>query len=465
MRAIRLWLVVPAVVLIGTVSTAQDWPRFRGPNGSGVSGATGIPVEFGPEKNLLWKTPVPFGRSSPVIAGDRVFLTAAEGEALITMCLERSSGRVLWRREVARQRVTPVYKLNDAASPSPVTDGRNVYAFFPDFGLVSFGPDGSERWRLPLGPFDTFYGLGASPALIGDRLVLICDTRTKAFLIAVDTADGRVRWRVERPEIRFEGHASPVVWKPEGQPAHVIVLGAHRIDAYALPTGESIWWVRGLAILPIASPVIGQGVVIVSTWGTDAPAGPTFEESLKSDANGDGRLSRDEARDFDEFGAVDRNSDGFIDRTEWDLLRNAGVADYGMVAVRLGGRGDITQTAVAWRDKKHYAFIPTPLIYKDVLYLVKTGGIITSLDPLTGQVFKVDRTKEALGDYYSSPVAADDKVIFVNDAGKVTVVKAGRQWEILAVNDLAEQTYATPAIAGGRIFMRTRHALYCFGAK
>jgi outer membrane protein assembly factor BamB len=133
--------------------------------------------------------------------------------------------------------------------------------------------------------------------------------------------------------------------------------------------------------------------------------------------------------------------------------------------VRLDGRGDMSKTGVAWRDKKNYPFVPSALIYKDVLYLVKGGGIIASMDPATGEVFKVDRAKEALGEYYASPVAADDKVIFTSEAGKLTVLKAGRQWEILAVNDLGEECYATPAIVAGKIFIRTRNAVYGFGKK
>jgi outer membrane protein assembly factor BamB len=459
-----LWLIIAAAIL--PTRAAADWPRFRGPNGSGVSSSAGVPAEFGPSKHLVWKTPVPFGRSSPVVSGDRLFITASEGDALITMCLDRASGRVIWRKEVVRSRVTPAYKLNDAASPTPVTDGTNVFVFFPDVGLISFGPDGAERWRLPLGPFDTFYGLGASPILAGETLLLVCDTRTDAFLIAVDAASGRVRWRAERREIHFEGHASPIVWQPKGEPPQVVVLGVNRIDAYDVATGDRRWWVQGLAFLPVASPVVGPGVVIVSTWGSDAPSGPSFEDFLKSDTNKDRRLTPAEMAGWDEFGAVDTNRDGIIVEAEWNALRQAGVGNYGMVAVApRAGRGDLTATGIVWRDRKHHSTIPTPVIYGDVLYVVKNGGIIASLDPRTGQVFKVGRTKEALGDYYASPVAADGKVIFLSDSGKATVIRADRQWEILAVNDIGEESYATPAIDGGKIFLRTRNALYCFGTK
>lgn len=462
-RVVRL--VCAVVALVSGIAGADDWPRFRGPNGSGVSDSTGIPVEFGPAKSLLWKTAVPFGRSSPVIAGDRIFLTASDAAKLTVLCLDRANGRILWRRDIERPRTTPLFKYNDSASPSPVTDGKNVYAFFLDLGLVSFSADGAERWRLPLGPFNTFYGLGASPILFGDTVLLLCDTRTDAFLVAVDRASGRIRWRVERTDTRLEGYSSPVIHAPEGQPAQVIVVGTSRVDGYAVATGERLWWARGLGSLPVASPILGKGMVYFSTYGADTPPGPAFDDWLKSDTNGDGRLSREEIPKFDEFGGVDTNNDGFLDRTEWDLLRNAAAGAYGQVAVSVDGRGDMSKTGVAWRDKKNYPFVPTALIYKDVLYLVKGGGIIASMDAATGEVFKVGRSKEALGEYYASPVAADDKVIFTSEAGKVTMLKAGRQWEILAVNDLGEECYATPAIVAGQIFIRTRNALYGFGKK
>ena len=472
MRPIWFRLTASLVLLAGSVAAADDWPRFRGPNGSGVSSSTGIPAEFGPAKNLLWKTALPFSHSSPVVTGDRIFLTATEGEMLITLCLDRKTGRVRWRREIARPRATPIYRANDGATPSPVTDGKNVYVFFLDLGLVSYGPNGKERWRLPLGPFDTFYGLASSPILSGNTLLLLCDARSKPFLIAVDAVSGQQRWRVERTEVRFEGYTSPVIYEPAGGPAQVVVVGANRVDAYAVATGDHIWWVRGLAFFPVGSPVLGNGVVLFSTYGADTPMGPTFESLLKYDSNGDGRLTRQEFsvdKDMqemaDQFGALDPNSDGFLDRAEWETLRNGAVGNYGLVAVRLGGRGDLTEGGIVWREKKTFPNMPSAILYQDVLYIVKTGGIIASMDPLTGQAFKVERTKEAMEEYYSSPVAADDKVFFIGESGKVTVLKAGPQWEILAVNDLGEEVFATPAIAAGRIFVRTRNALYCFGKK
>jgi outer membrane protein assembly factor BamB len=311
--------------------------------------------------------------------------------------------------------------------------------------------------------------MSSSPILAGSTLLLLCDARLKPFLLAVDTATGRMKWRVERKEIRCEGYTSPLLHEPPGGPQQVVVLGANRIDAYAVSSGEHLWWVRGLAYYPIGSPVLGQDVLVASTYGSDAPEGPSWEEMLKMDADKDGKLTREEMKSlaemYEHFDGVDMDGDGFLVRAEWEPFRMGGIGDYGLIGVRLGGRGDLTATAVAWRETKTYPNMPTPLIYRDVLYIVKTGGIIASFDPATGKSFKVGRSQDALGEYFSSPVAGDGKIYFVSENGKVTVVKAAPQWDILAVNDRGEDTHTTPAIAGGRIFIRTHKALYAFGTK
>src|SRR5229473_93542 len=165
--AARIILLTIVAGAITQLASAEDWPRFRGPNGTGVSETTGLPVEFGPDKNLAWRREIPFGRSSPIVTKDRVFLTAIDGEKLITLSLDRATGRTIWRREINRNHTHKVFKGNDTATPTPATDGANVYAFFPDLGLVSYAHDGNERWRSPLGPFESFYGVSASPIIHG----------------------------------------------------------------------------------------------------------------------------------------------------------------------------------------------------------------------------------------------------------------------------------------------------------
>lgn len=459
-----LYLIV-LTLLVGAAS-ADDWLGFRGPNGSGVSETAGVPAKFGPADNVAWKAPVPFGRSSPIVAGNRIFLTAAEGENLITLCLDRKTGQIIWRSEVKRARHTPIFKGNDAASPTPVSDGTNVYVFFAELGLISYAPDGKERWRVPLGPFNSFYGLGSSPVISSDTLVMVCEQRANPFAIAVDTRNGNVRWKITRSS-PVEGYATPAIYSPrEGEP-QVLVFGSHALEAYELKTGERVWWVGGVGYAPKGVPVVGRHLVYISAPGGDAPVFPPYDEGLKQfDANRDGRIQREEMRSdpyiYDHFGWMDPNGDGVVDRAEFDPIWSASGKGHGLTAIRPGGKGDMTATNVAWQVKKGYPNVAAPLLYKNVLYVVKTGGIITSLDPRTGDVLKTGRTEAAMEEYYSSPVAADNKVFVTSESGKVTVLKAGGQWEILAVNDLQEEVWATPAIADGTIYVRTRNALYAF---
>jgi outer membrane protein assembly factor BamB len=448
-------------------SRTNEWPQFRGPNGTGVAEGFTLPAQFSATQNLVWKTPVPFARSSPVVTADRIFLTASEGDKLITLALDRKTGKLLWRRDVVRARHMAIYKANDAASPSPVSDGKNVFVFFGELGLISYGPDGKERWRAPLGPFNSFYGMGGSPVLAGNTLVMVCDQRENSFIVAFDARNGKELWKTSRPN--FEAYSTPAIYQPKDGPAQVIVLGSPTVDAYSLDKGERLWWVTRIGAYPKGVPVLGTGMVYVMADGGEDPFLPPFDETLKqSDTNKDQRIHRDEVKSnkdaIEHFGWLDANSDNYIDRAEWDFVRNSTTSGHGLTAVRLAGRGDLTSSNVVWRLKKSYPSIPAPLIYRGVMYLMKEGGIVSSLDPASGQILKQGRTPDALEEYYASPVAADGKIFLVSASGKVTVLKADAQWEILAMNDLDEEVWATPAIAGGNLYIRTRNALYSFGA-
>ena len=445
----------------------NEWLQFRGPNGAGVAEGFSLPAEFSSTKNVAWKTPVPFARSSPVITADRIFLTATEGDKLITLALDRKSGKLLWRRHAIRARHMPIYKANDGASPTPVSDGKNVYAFFAELGLISYGPDGKERWRVPLGPFNSFYGMGGSPILVGNTLVMVCDQRTDSFIIAVDTRNGKELWKKSRPN--FEAYSTPAIYRPKDGPAQAIVLGSQSVDAYSLDKGERLWWVTKIGSYPKGVPVMGTEMVYVIGEGADEPFLPPFDEMLKQfDADKDQRIHRDEVKSqkeaLEHFGWLDANSDGYIERTEHDFVRNSTTSGHGLTAVRLSGQGDLTSSNIVWQLKKAYPGIPAPLVYRGVMYLMKEGGIVSSVDPASGQVLKQGRTPNALEEYYASPVAGDGKIFVVSASGKVTVLKADAQWEILATSDLDDEVWATPAIAGGNLYIRTRNALYAFAA-
>ena len=188
-------------------------------------------TEFGPDKNVIWKTELPFGHSSPALTRDRVFVTAARGTRLVTICLDRHTGKILWEREAPRPRTEKLDTRNGPAGPTPATDGVSVYVFFADFGLLSYDMDGRERWRLALGPFNNLYGMGASPVLVDDKVLLACDQNTNSFLIAVGQADGRVRWKTPRVEAH-SGHSTPILYTPTGGGrTQVIVPGSFLLTA------------------------------------------------------------------------------------------------------------------------------------------------------------------------------------------------------------------------------------------
>ncbi|MGH9660302.1 MAG: PQQ-binding-like beta-propeller repeat protein, partial [Bryobacteraceae bacterium] len=233
-----------------------------------------------------------------------------------------------------------------------------------------------------------------------------------------------------------------------------------------------VWWTRGLTWQPKSSPVIGDGVLYFNGWAPGGDPGqqyelPTFAEALKAaDANADGRLAQPELpkpwQPTGSWGAIDLDDDGLLNERDWGFFRARRAARNGLLAVRLGGRGDVTNTHVLWRYDKALPDVPCPLLYRGVLYLVRSGGIATSLDARTGQVLKQQRLPE-LSDYYSSPIAAGDYVYMISQTGKASVLTAAGDWQVVAVNDLEEETNATPAIADGRLYLRTRGFLYCFG--
>lgn len=458
------------VGLLASVRSFAQWPQFRGPNGAGVAAGTGYPAEFSPAENVVWKAAVPYGQSSPVIVGTRVYLTASADDRLITLCLDARTGKELWRREVKKDRPSQQFHVNDPASPTPAADENGVAAFFPDLGLVAYGPDGQPQWTVRLGPFKNFYGLAGSPIIAGGLVVLVCDQKPGAFVIAVDRATGRQRWRVDRPTVRI-GWSTPIAYKPTPTTTDVVVMGGTRLDAYDLGSGAQHWWMPIGSGDALGTAIISGDTLWASTLGSNEAALPSFASALAQyDKDKDGRLSQEEFKDDkdygEHFGWIDTNGDHFIVETEWTAASNTYIGEYGAIAVRLNqAKGQLPDSAISWRFKKNIPYIPAPLVYQNVFYMAKTGGIVTSLDAATGKLLKEGRATGALGEYYASPVAADGKVFLSSDEGKITVLKAGAQWEVLSVNDMGEEVHATPALSDGRIFVRTKGTLYCFGTR
>lgn len=495
-----------------TPAVIEEWSQFRGPNGSGVSATTGLPEEFGPTTNVVWKTALPPGHSSPVLTRDRIFVTAyekskqqtanskqqsgasqqyahsrqespieKENYKLLVICLDRQTGKLLWQREVPRSRVGRLQNVNNPASPSPVTDGSNVYVFFQEFGLVSYDRSGKERWKLPLGPFNMFYGFGASPILVDDKVILPVDQdNPSSYLIAVDKNSGRQRWKVDRPVV-ISGYSTPIVYQPKQGPKQIVIPESFQLSAYSVADGKRVWWVRGLAC-EMKSIASNDGEYLyINGWGfpqnqpgQQVPTIPWAEALPRYDKDGDKQIAKTEVEPTgptDKMGrmlkaafeAFDLNRDEKLNDKDWEVFRGMMASENGLLAIKLGGEGDQTATAIRWRYTKPVPQVPSTLLYKGVLYMINDSGILLSFDPATGNVIKQGRLNGAIDKYFASPVAADDKVFLIGQAGEVSVLKAAGEWETLKVNALDDEVFATPAIADGRIYIRTRSALYAFG--
>ncbi|HJZ80604.1 MAG TPA: PQQ-binding-like beta-propeller repeat protein [Pyrinomonadaceae bacterium] len=478
----------------------SEWSQFRGPNGTGVAETTGLPVEFDPRTNVVWKTDLPPGHSSPVLTRDRIFITAysklpaatarrfnghaqaspieKENYKLLVIALDRASGRIIWQREVPRTNRGRLQNLNNPASPSPVTDGRDVYVFFQDFGMISYDAAGKERWRLPLGPFNMFYGFGASPILVDDKVVLPIDQDNPAsYLIAVDKNTGKLLWKVERPGV-ISGYSTPIVYQPKQGPKQIVIPESFQLSAYSVKDGKRVWWVKGLACEMKSIASHDAEYLYINGWGfpqnQQGQQLPTisFAEGLaRYDKNGDRLIAKTEISGTEKidkmlanaFEAFDMDRDEKLNERDWEVFRAMMAAENGLLSIKMGGEGDQTANAVRWHYYKPVPQVPSTLLYKGVLYMINDSGILLTFDPATGNVIKQGRLHGAIDKYFASPVAADDKVFLVGQGGQVSVLKAGGDWEVLKVNELDDECYATPAIADGRIYIRTRSALYSFG--
>ena len=248
---------------------------------------------------------------------------------LLTIALDAKTGRVLWRVTAPRDRNETLDKRNSPASPSPATDGKRLFVFFPDYGLLAYDLAGKQLWAQRLGPFNNMYGMGASPILVGGKVILVCDQAYGSFIAAFDQNTGRERWRTARPEA-VSGHSTPILFQPaSGGPAQIIAPGSFRMDAYSEETGEAVWWIGGLASEMKSVPVLADGVVYINGYNmAENDPGrqvimPGFDEVIaKHDANRDGKISIEESPDQATkkyFPYVDVNHDGFLDAAEWRI--------------------------------------------------------------------------------------------------------------------------------------------------
>ena len=363
-------------------------------------------------------------------------------------------------------------KENGHSTPSMVSDGNNVYAYFHDLALLSFTYDGKERWRVPLGPFNSPYGLASSLTFADGMVFLWIDLQDESLLRAYDAGSGRVRWTAHQEPQTGGGYATPIVYRPAKGPAQLIVLGSGETVGYQIATGERLWWAHGLTAGATASPVASNDMLFVVAMKEPAP---TWSEVAEFDVKKDGRIPI-ESMELDKpmnvawkrlFISLDKrfgNGDGILTKEEWDRGAAALAAGGGLTALPLNGKADVTET-VRWRYTKGLPYYASPLVYRGVLYMIKDGGILSAFNPADGTLHKQARLPDGIGQYWASPIAADGRLFFIDNDGKLTVARAGEQWEALATTDLGEKVAATPALAGGRLFVRSEKHLFCFGGR
>jgi len=458
-----------AVLFVLGDAVAEDWSRFRGPNGSGIVEDGEYPAEFGPSRNLVWKTAARPGKSSPVLTERHVFLTAFDQDKLYTQCFNRRTGELVWEQAEERSREAQMNRLNEPAANSPVTDGENVYVLFRDVGLISYDAAGKRRWKTPLGPFATIMGQASSPILAGGLVVVEADQSYDSYIAAFDPGNGEIRWKTARDE--RDGWATPLIYEPPGGPPQIVTASRGWFGAHKLSDGARLWGLDKLSPAIVASPVAVGNTVYVFGYGNE-PEWNIDGAFAERDKDGDGKLTREEMGGHAFMIGISKfagDRDGLLTQQEWLKAARATVAPSSLVAYRFDGEGasgsgEVVQPRELWRYERSFiGVIPSALVYQGVLYLIKNGGILETLDPETGEVLKRGRVRDAVEGYSASPVAADGKVYLTSEGGKVAVLKAGKDWEVIAVNDLGEEAFATPALSGGRIFVRTSKGLYCFG--
>ncbi len=485
-----IWTTLIAALLLThsantTRANESIWPRFRGPNGSGhAAEGQNPPIEFGTEKNVLWKTSVPSGHSSPCIWGNHIFLTGFDKEKkeLKVFCIERSNGNIQWERIVPAKRIEMFQSMNSPASTTPATDGERIYVYLGSFGLLCYDFAGKEKWTVPM-PLPIGNGHATSPIIFGELLILNHDERRNSYLLAVNRKSGETVWKQSRRR-SYVTQSTPIVWEKQ-----LVIHRQGQIVACDPADGIPIWSVSA-ATSGVSTPVIGNNVLFVGTWNLRGEPDqrvklPDFKTLVKQyDKNGDMQISRSElpddlalsrrpeignyeGADFyikPYFPRHDKNGDGLFDETEWAkvVAQSLKGKDHGLVAIKLGGKDDVTATHVLWKEKRSVAEVPSPLYYDGRVYMIKNGGTVSCMDAETGKLLYRERLGAA-GLYCSSPICADGRIYIVSGKGIITVFAAGDTLQILARNDLKEQIFSTPAVVENKLYVRTVKHMYAFG--
>ena len=395
------------VRMLGAEGEAQQyWSRWRGPSGQGLVNGTGYPDTWSDTENVLWRVTVPgSGNSSPIVWGDRIFLTTAynDGTRISLLSFDRANGELLWETAVPFAEREFVHQKNGHASATAITDGDLIYASFGHQGLMAVDFDGNMVWHQRPAELDNYWGAAGSPILYKDSVILYQDHRGASFVAAFDKATGETIWRTDREA--STGWGTPIIIDA-GTRDELVVSSQGKVYSYDPNSGEELWTVDGNLFEVIPTPVVGHGMVFCSS----GRAGPTM-------------------------------------------------------AIRPGGSGDVTESHVAWKTPKGSPFVPSALVVGDYLYLINDMmSIVTAYEAKSGKLLFQGRLGRASRESFSgSPVAVDGKVFFTNDEGQTFVVEAGSEFNLLHVNELNARTIASPALVDGKWYFRTESELIAIG--
>jgi len=469
---LSLYFMTP-LLLVTSLAFADPWVQFRGPNGSGVSSEKqALPTEIAPDTNVLWSRSLPPGVSSPVIFGQRMYLTAErEKNQLVTMAINTVDGEIIW------EQLAPIHQLEKTdkkpkgrlATPTAATDGKRVVVFFGSSGLLCYDTAGKLLWHRKLGPFEDRRGATSSPIIADGKVILVQDHETGSFLAAFDLQTGKTAWYADRMLFN-RSYNTPVIWK-QGEQQLVVVAGSGLLTAYELQTGKPSFFVQGTSCVANPTPVIGANDTLFVASANPGPKRefqPDFNELVSArDKNKDGQLKADELPTglFQSlFPSMDANQDGTLSPSEYDSVQELmGTCTNGMMAIKPGGQGfDRTESNLLWHEKKSIPRTSSPVYYGGHLYLINDGGLLACRDGQTGRQLNAVRGP-AKGKYFGSAVLGDGKIYCANDRGEVTVIAATPELKVLSFSQFEEPIYPSPAISDGRLYLRTESRLFCFG--
>ena len=478
----------------GAEDIAEEWCRFRGPNGSGVAPANSLPPVALSPKLEAWRTPVPEGLSSPVIGGNQIFLTGIEHEQLVTLAFAQDTGELLWHRTAPGRASEKVHPASSPAASTPLVHRNRLFVYFGSFGLLCYDLDGTERWRKPIPTPESLYGMSTSPIGCGDHVFLVLDSDrnlpkselSESALLAVNASNGETAWTTPRPFSR-SGWSTPVLLENETG-TDLIVLGQGRLQAYDTATGEGRWFLKGFSRETIAVPAIGDGgvwLVFPTWWRAISRKTRHHSENLKPfDTNSNQKIERSEmVGDFTfpfrpelppghpGFGMplpdnpekrkerinwlvtwIDKNKDGVWTKEEFFSNLSSGRGLPLLAAVHPGGSGDISQTHVKWVLNRGIPEIPSPLYHDGTIYRFAKVAFSRPACRQWRDLYR-ERIPDAPGQYSASPILANGHLYLTSSLGKVTVIKAGDSLQLVHQFELPGHVETTPAIDDTAIYL------------